>query len=168
MSTPQSDSFSVQDTFRKSDISGKLILVLCTWFGVGLLPVAPGTFGSLAAVPLILVLDDLGMLYSAIAMAIVTGVAIWTSGRCEELLGQKDPQVVVIDEVAGFLFTMILLPTSWRSLGLGFILFRSFDILKPYPIRKVERLKGGVGIVMDDLFAGLYAYAGARAILPFL
>jgi phosphatidylglycerophosphatase A len=74
---------------------------------------------------------------------------------------------VVIDEVAGLLVTMFLVPLSWLALGLGFTLFRFFDILKPYPVRQAERLRGGLGIVMDDLLAGLYAHICLRIILFF-
>ena len=80
----------------------------------------------------------------------------------------SDPSEVVIDEVAGFLLTMFLLPLSWLTLGLGFILFRVFDILKPYPIKQAEKLRGGLGIVMDDLVAGIYAHLCVRLILFFV
>ncbi|MDY6971943.1 MAG: phosphatidylglycerophosphatase A [Thermodesulfobacteriota bacterium] len=145
-----------------------MALALGTWFGAGLMPIAPGTFGSLAAVPLILVLDYGGAWYRVIALAILFAVGIWASGRCQDLLGENDPPRVVIDEVAGLLLTTFLLPPSWLARILGFTVFRLFDILKPYPIGKVERLKGGVGIVMDDLLAGLYAYAGVMVVLFFL
>ena len=165
MSKPQSDSLSLKEIFRQSDLSGKTALALSTWFGAGLFPVVPGTFGSLAALPLVLVLQYLGVWYSVFILAVVTGVAIWASDLTHKLMGQNDPKEVVIDEVAGFLLTMLLLPFSWLVLGLGFFLFRFFDILKPYPIRHAERLKGGWGIVLDDLLAGLYACASVRIIL---
>lgn len=165
MSKSQSDTLSFRKIFSQSDFSGKTILALSTWFGTGLLPIAPGTFGTLAAIPLILCLNELGMWYSAFTLIIVVGVAIWTAGRSQALLGRDDPREVVIDEVAGFLLTTFLLPPSWLALGLGFILFRFFDILKPYPVRQSEKLRGGFGIVIDDLLAGVYAYAGVRIIL---
>lgn len=165
MSTPQSDSPSLQEIFRESDFLGKAALTLSTWFGAGLLPMAPGTWGSLAAVPLVGVLHYLGLWYNALTVTVVTGVAIWASDRSSKLLGANDPKEVVIDEVAGFLLTMLLLPSHWLALGLGFFLFRFFDILKPYPIRHAERLKGGLGIVLDDLLAGLYACASVRIVL---
>lgn len=165
MSISQSDNLPIWSIFRKSDFSGKIALGLSAWFGTGLLPIAPGTFGTLAAVPIAFGLAYLGIGYSAFIIAIVIAVAIWTSGRCQKILGSDDPSVVVIDEVAGFLLTMFLLPPSWLTFGLGFVLFRFFDILKPYPIRKVEKLRGGLGIVMDDLLAGIYAHFGIRIIL---
>ena len=157
MLQPQSDNFTVQYIFRKSGLYSKITLILSTWFGTGLLPVAPGTFGTLSAIPIILVSDGLGIPYKVLILIIITAAAIWTSGSAQVLLGKNDPPEVVIDEVAGFLF-MLFLPLSWTALALGFILFRVFDILKPYPIKKVEKLKGGFGIVFDDLLAGVYAY----------
>ena len=168
MSTSQSDNFSLLDIFRKSSLSGKTALALSTWFGSGLLPVAPGTFGALAAVPLVLVLNTIGMWYSALGLVIVTGIAIWASNLSRDLLGREDPPEVVIDEVAGFLVTMFLLPRSWLALGLGFILFRFFDIIKPYPVKRLEKIQGGLGIVIDDLMAGLYANFAVRIFLFFI
>ena len=98
-------------------------------------------------------------------LAITVGIAIWTAGRSQDLLGRNDPSEVVIDEVAGFLVTMFLLPSTWLTLGLGFVLFRVFDVLKPYPVRQAESLRGGLGIVTDDLLAGLYAHLGVRILL---
>ena len=165
MSKSQSDNFSLWCIFRKSDISEKTALVLSTWFGTGLLPGAPGTFGTVAAIPLAVGMTYLGIGPRVLIFAVVVTVAIWASDQSQRLLGHNDPSAVVIDEVAGFLLTMFLLPLSWLNLGIGFIFFRFFDILKPYPIRHLERLKGGFGIVMDDLVAGIYALLGARAFL---
>jgi phosphatidylglycerophosphatase A len=165
MSKVRSDNLLILDIFRKSGFSGKTALVLSTWFGSGCLPIAPGTFGTLAAVPLILVLNNFGIWYSAITLLIVVGIAVWSAGLTQDLLEKEDPSEIVIDEVAGFLLATALLPFSWLSFGLVFFLFRFFDILKPYPIKHLERLRGGIGIVMDDLLAGLYACAGTWVIL---
>jgi phosphatidylglycerophosphatase A len=159
------DNLVILDIFRKSSVSGKTALVLSTWFGSGLFPVAPGTFGTFAAIPLVLVLNNFGIWYSVFALLAVVGAGIWSAGSTEDLLKKKDPSAVVVDEVAGFLLAMTLLPFSWLTLGLVFFLFRFFDVLKPYPIKHLEKLRGGFGIVMDDLLAGLYACAGAWAIL---
>jgi len=161
MPKDRSDNVHILDGFKNSGFSGKTALVLSTWFGSGLLPVAPGTFGTLAAVPLILLLDHIGIWYNAFIVLVVIGIAVWSAELTQDLLKKQDPSEVVIDEVAGFLLAMVLLPSSWPALGLGFCLFRFFDILKPFPIRQSERLRGGVGIVMDDLLAGLYACAVA-------
>lgn len=168
MSKSQSDKFTIWSIFRKADFSGKISLALSTWFGTGLLSVAPGTFGTIATVPLVFGLACLGTVLSGFIIAMVVAVAIWASDRSEELLGNDDPSEVVIDEVAGFLLTMFLLPLSWLTLGLGFILFRVFDIFKPYPIKQAEKLRGGLGIVTDDLVAGIYAHLCVRLILFFI
>ena len=162
MSKSQSDNLVIWKVFRQAGFSGKLGLVLSTWFGAGLLPTAPGTFGTIAAIPLVLGLGLLGKWCSAFVLALLIGVAIWASGIARDLLGQNDPPTVVIDEVAGFLLAMILLPSSWQALVLGFFLFRFFDILKPFPIKRAEQLGGALGIVADDLLAGLYAFAVAK------
>jgi phosphatidylglycerophosphatase A len=168
MSKSQSDNFFLWHVFRESDPPGKIALTLSTWFGTGLLPVAPGTFGTLAAIPLVIGMAYLGVGPRAFIFALVVAVAIWTSDRSRKLLAQHDPSIVVIDEVAGFLLTMFILPFSWLNLGIGFMFFRFFDILKPYPIKRLERLKGGFGIVMDDIVAGIYALLGTKLILLFI
>jgi len=165
MSKDQSDNLSVWNAFKRTGFYGRIALILATWFGIGLAPLASGTFGTLAAVPLILLLNCFGEWYGVFALAVVTVVAIWASDRTQELLGRTDPSEVVIDEVAGFLVTMLLLPASWVNMGLGFILFRFFDIVKPWPVRQSERLKGGFGIVVDDLLAGVYAHLCLRGII---
>jgi phosphatidylglycerophosphatase A len=157
MSSPQSDNFSVWTIFRNSDSWGKGALILSTWFGAGLIPFAPGTMGTLAATPLILLSHALWMGYRVAFVVGVVGIAVYSGEQSQKLLAKNDPSEVVIDEVAGFLLTMLFLPKSWFALGLGFVLFRVFDITKPYPIRHLERLPGGFGIVMDDLLAGFYA-----------
>lgn len=168
MSKSQSDNLSLRGIFTKSSFSGKIALILSTWFGTGLLPIAPGTFGTVAAVPFAFGLTCLPIGYAVFFIWIVVAAAVWTSGQTHKLLGNDDPSVVVIDEVAGYLLTMFLLPPSCLNFGLGFLLFRTFDILKPYPIKKVEKLRGGVGIVMDDLVAGFYAHLGVRLFLFFI
>lgn len=165
MSKDQSDNLSVLNTFSQTGFKGRIALILATWFGSGLMPVASGTFGTLAAIPFVLLISCFGGWYGAIALVFVIAVAIWASHRTWKLLGKPDPSEVVIDEVAGFVVTMFLLPPSWAAIGFGFILFRFFDIVKPWPVRQAEKLKGGFGIVMDDLLAGVYAHLFLRGIL---
>jgi phosphatidylglycerophosphatase A len=165
MSKSQSDNLSVLDIFRRSGFTKKTALALSTWFGTGLLPVAPGTFGTIATAPLILGLNILGIWYSVLALVSITAIAVWVSDVSQDLLDRKDPPEVVIDEVSGFLVTMFLLPHTWLALAMGFVLFRFFDIFKPYPVKKVEKFRGGFGIVMDDLLAGFYANLCVRMIL---
>ncbi len=161
MSCAPSDNVPVADAFRRAGYKGKAALILATWFGTGLMPRASGTFGTLAAIPLVLI-GCLGVGWSVAALVGITVIAIWSSHRTQELLGKEDPSEVVIDEVAGFLVTLFLLPPSWMNIALGFFLFRFFDVLKPWPVRQAERLNGGFGIVTDDLLAGVYAHLFLR------
>jgi len=131
--------------------------LIATFFYSGLFPVAPGTAGTLAAIPLFYLISFTPIyLYLAITVLIIL-VSVWASGVAEEIFGKIDPGQVVADEVCGFLVTMILVPPTISNIFLGFLLFRLFDIAKPYPIRKFERLPGGWGIVMDDVMAGVYS-----------
>ncbi len=131
--------------------------LIATFFYSGLFPVAPGTAGTLAAIPLFYLISFTPIyLYLAITVLIIL-VSVWASGIAEEIFGKTDPGQVVADEVCGFLVTMILVPPTISNIFLGFLLFRLFDIAKPSPIRKFERLPGGWGIVMDDVLAGVYS-----------
>jgi phosphatidylglycerophosphatase A len=132
-----------------------LARVLATWFGCGTSPTAPGTVGTLGAVPLYLAVAQGGRA-AVVATALgVTGLGIWAASVVVHEHRESDPQVVVIDEVAGLLVTMIpIVRFSWSALIVGFIAFRLFDIVKPWPVRRLERLPGGWGVVLDDLGAG--------------
>jgi len=168
MSESRSDNLTFKESFKKADFSGKTALILSSWFGAGLMPVASGTFGTLAALPLVIVVNYLGVIYTGISLIIIIPLALWSSDISQRLLPRDDPPEVVIDEVAGYLLTTFLLPFSWLSISSGFILFRVFDILKPFPIGMIDRkMKGGVGIVLDDLLAGVYANLCVRALLFF-
>ena len=135
--------------------------------GVGYLPLIPGTFGSLASVGIFLLFTQLltGTALFALVLLFtlaVTFAGIWAASRTEELLGRKDPGKVVVDEVAGQMLallplTLFNLQPLTRAVIVSFILFRLFDIFKPYPAGRFERLKGGYGIMCDDLVAGAYA-----------
>lgn len=132
-------------------------LAFATW-GVGYLPLAPGTFGSVVGAGVFLLLRTWPVQLAAIVL--ITWVGVWAASRTEKIFGAKDPGKVVVDEVAGQMIA--LLPLSVFGLGkvwiiVSFILFRLFDIFKPYPARRFEALRGGVGIMADDLVAGVYA-----------
>ncbi len=146
----------------RSSRADALAYVLSVWFGFGLVPRAPGTAGTLGALPLYwLLVRSAGTAGVLCGATIVTAVGIWSSHRTAKLLGQKDPQIVCIDEVAGVLFTLAAAPVSVAGTIAGFVLFRIFDQLKPWPARFAERnLPGGWGIVLDDVFAAAWA-AGA-------
>lgn len=136
----------------------KVALVLSMWFGAGLLPGMPGTFGTLGAVPLYFIIVGLSVWYKILCIALIVAGAIWASWRAQCILRKGDAREIVIDEVAGFLLTTIFFPFTWLTLAAGFCLFRFFDVLKPPPIKKIESItKAGLGIVLDDLLAGVYA-----------
>ncbi len=148
-------------------MSYRLAYVLSVWFGCGLVPKMPGTAGTLGAIPLFLILAGGGPLVVAIAAGVITLVGVWAAGQVVRKTGLKDPQIVCIDEVAGVLITWVAAPQGWRGLVAGVILFRIFDQWKPWPARWAERLRGGWGVVMDDVFAGLWGAGvllGARAL----
>jgi phosphatidylglycerophosphatase A len=167
MPETESEHLGISAVFRQTGIYGKTALILGTWFGSGLSPVASGTFGTLAAAPLVALSGIFSPLSSVLILMIMTLVAIWASQVVHNLLNRVDPSEVVIDEVAGFLLTMLWIPLSWGTVLAGFLLFRLFDIWKPWPANAAERLHGGLGIVLDDLVAGLYANLGLRVILIF-
>ncbi len=147
----------------------KASLVISSWFFCGLLPGAPGTFATVAAVIPAFVLGYLPLLWRGLLIGGLTGLAIMTSAISASALGQGDPSVVVIDEVAGYLVGVCLLPHSIIILMLAFIFFRVFDILKPFPIRQIEKkVRGGLGIVLDDLLAGFCAFIIVKGIVVVL
>jgi phosphatidylglycerophosphatase A len=133
--------------------------LLATWFGCGLARFAPGTAGSLAALPCAAGLWLLGgawLLGTAVALVFLAG--LWASARYAGAMGGGDPGAVVIDEVAGQWLAVVLLPADPLAYFLAFVFFRLFDIAKPWPVGWLDRtLKGGLGIMVDDLMAGLYA-----------
>jgi inositol phosphorylceramide synthase catalytic subunit len=133
-----------------------LARVLATWFGCGLVPIAPGTVASAAAIPIYLVALLGGRTGVAFAAILVASVGIWAASLVARELGEKDPPLVVIDEVAGLLLTMLPVGhASPRAIAVGFLCFRVLDVVKPWPVRQVERLPSGWGIVLDDVAAGL-------------
>jgi len=135
------------------------VLFLAFGFGSGLAKKAPGTFGTLAAVPLYLALVQAQSLivYSVVTLLVIL-VGVWICGQAAEKLGEHDFGGIVWDEIAGFLVTMWLIPFTWQAVALGFILFRVFDIVKPWPIRWIDRqVHGGLGIMLDDVLAGVFA-----------
>jgi phosphatidylglycerophosphatase A len=134
------------------------ILLLATGFGVGYSPIAPGTLGTLIAIPIYYFLSEIPSPLYEITLIGFVFLSVWISENAEIFLGKKDDQRIVIDEIMGFLITMLWVPKTIRFIIIGFFLFRFFDILKPFPIRRLEkRLKGGFGVVLDDVAAGVYA-----------
>ena len=131
---------------------------LALGFGSGCAPFAPGTFGTLAAIPLFLLLGQLSLPAYLFILLLITIAGIWICGKTAEDWGIHDHGAIVWDEFAGFLVTMIAAPMEWKWIIIGFLLFRLFDIWKPYPIKMLDKeVSGGFGIMVDDLLAGLYA-----------
>ena len=136
-------------------------LALATAFGVGYIPVAPGTFGS--AVGLLLwAAVPATTLAQGIAIAALFVAGAWAGHIAEQHFGRTDPSEVVVDEVMGMLITLFGTGVGWIGAVAGFVLFRFFDVVKPYPARRFERLPGGVGVMADDAMAAIYANIALR------
>lgn len=142
---------------------------LATGFGAGYVPGAPGTAGAAVGVLFFLILSRLSPPAYLAAAAAITLAAVWIAGTAEKAFGTQDPPQVVIDEIAGQLIALALLPPEWPYLLAGFLLFRLFDIVKPWPAGKINRdMHGGAGIVLDDVVAGVYANIVLQVVRLFL
>lgn len=137
----------------------KAIKFLACGFGFGLVPVAPGTFGTLAGIPICLLFLPLAWFWRLLFILILTALSVYIAGRAEEIYQKKDDQRIVIDEIVGFQVTMLPVAITTLNICAAFVLFRIFDILKPFPLNKLQDLPGGWGVVMDDVGAGIYAGA---------
>jgi phosphatidylglycerophosphatase A len=135
--------------------SDRVAFFVATVGGAGLAPMAPGSVGSAVAALLLWLIpfSRLGLLAFLVA---VTVAGIWAASRVEQLLGARDPGAIVIDEVAGLTLALLAVPRTLPVVVVAFLLFRIFDVVKPFPARPAERLPGGLGVVLDDLVAGLY------------
>ena len=135
-------------------------------FGSGLAPVAPGTIGTVAAIPIYLLLNTFSQFTYFAAVVIISLLSVLIAGKSAQLLQVHDHGGIVIDEICGYLLTMLLAPPGWWWVITGFILFRFFDIVKPWPIHYLDQhLKGGLGIVVDDLMAGIYALLSLQLVV---
>ncbi|VAW82419.1 Phosphatidylglycerophosphatase A [hydrothermal vent metagenome] len=136
------------------------IVWLAFGFGSGLAPRAPGTAGTLMAIPLFLLLDQLTFTGYLLATTFITLIGVWICGYASRVLGVHDHPGIVWDEFAGFLIAMTAAPEGWTGIVAGFALFRLFDIWKPWPVSRADReVRGGLGIMLDDVLAGLMAAA---------
>jgi phosphatidylglycerophosphatase A len=139
-------------------ILNRFFLLLATGFGVGYSPIAPGTLGTLLAIPVYYFLSNIASPIYEVTLIGFFFLSVWISEKGEIFFGKKDDSRIVIDEMIGFLIAMLWVPKTILFITIGFLLFRFFDILKPFPIRHLERrLKGGFGVVLDDVMAGVYA-----------
>jgi phosphatidylglycerophosphatase A len=144
----------------------KVVLFISTGAYTGHLPYAPGTFGSLLGIPLCYLLSRRDPLWAILCTVALISLAIWIADLSEKILKQKDPGCIVIDEIGGQVVALLGLPFGVFIVPMGFIVFRIFDVLKPFPIRFVERhLPGGAGVVMDDIVAGVFTNAILRGYL---
>jgi phosphatidylglycerophosphatase A len=141
------------------------VLLLAFGLGAGLSPLAPGTAGTLVALPLWLLLSSLPLAEYLAVAGLLLGAGVVLCGAASRRLGVHDHPGIVWDEVVGFLLTMAGAPAGWTWLLLGFLLFRLFDILKPWPINRVDRqVQGGLGIMLDDVLAAVYAAVAVQLV----
>ena len=149
--------------------SDKAVVFLATGFYIGHIPFAPGTFGTLLGLPISLILARLMLSKAAVIIVFLLAIAVWIAGRAEITLKESDPGCIVIDEIAGIVVALYGLPFNLTTALIGFIIFRILDVAKPFPIRYLEqRLSGGVGVVMDDVAAGVLANIFLRIIISII
>ena len=142
------------------------VVFLATGFYIGNIPFAPGTFGSILGLGLCFVLAGLKLPLAIGCTVLFIAMAVWVANDAEKLLKKKDPGCIVIDEIAGMAVTLVGLPFNLTTALIGFIIFRILDISKPFPIRVLDkRVSGGVGIVIDDVVAGIFANLLLRVIV---
>ena len=137
-------------------ILDNIVLFIAQGAYCGRIPIAPGTAGTVVGVLLYLLVRDLSSLWYGAACVGATVLGTWAAGYADCILGTKDSPSIVIDEIAGFLIAMFLIPFAWSSVAAGFILFRFFDILKPWPLKRLQDVAGGPGVMLDDIGAGIY------------
>lgn len=146
-------------------ILDRIVIFLATGAYSGYSPFAPGTAGTVAAIPVYLLFYQLGDLAYLLVFLVLLPLSFTISGRAEKLFGAKDSGMIVIDEIAGYLVTMFMIPFSVEYIIIGFFLFRFFDITKIYPASAAEKMGGGPGVVMDDVVAGVYANLSLRLLI---
>jgi phosphatidylglycerophosphatase A len=135
--------------------------------GIGFVPFAPGTFGSIPGVALAIGIRAAGASWWAegIVVALLFAAGVWAATSAETYFGRIDPGPVVIDEVVGMMITTLFLPLSWTGWVVGFLVFRACDVVKPFPAGRAERLPGGLGVMCDDVLAGVWGYVIMRGLL---
>ena len=144
----------------------RLVHFLAFGFGSGKLPVAPGTFGTLVGIPAYLLLQPLATYIYVAVVAGLFGIGVWLCHVTEQDLGVHDHPGIVWDEIVGYLITMFMAPAGWVWMAAGFLLFRLFDIWKPFPIRQIERrIQGGFGNMLDDALAAVYAWVVLQVVV---
>ena len=142
-----------------------LVKATSTVFFIGYLPLVPGTFGSIAGVGLFYLLKGVTSLTYFLFISGIIALGLMTSGQMEKLLNKKDPGCIVIDEVAGMLIALSFMPYDFRIVFLAFLVFRILDTLKPYPAARLQDMHGAIGVIGDDLVAGIYTNIVLQAVL---
>jgi phosphatidylglycerophosphatase A len=145
-----------------------LIKILASGFGLGYIPFAPGTFGTLGGVALFLLLALFNPTAYIVSAVVLFFIASMVSKKAEIIFNKKDSRIIVIDEISGFIVTMMLIEPSLHSILLGFIYFRFFDIVKIWPAKSFDNMSGGFAVVLDDIAAGIYANVLLRISLNYL
>jgi phosphatidylglycerophosphatase A len=145
-------------------VNRSISLAIATALGIGYIPVAPGTFGSIVGLG-VWMLVPASASAQALAIVILFAAGSMAGSVAEHHFGRTDPRQVVVDEVMGMLLTLFLAPVGLKGAFLGFLLFRATDVIKPWPANRLERLPGGVGVMADDAMAAIYANLALRAIL---
>jgi phosphatidylglycerophosphatase A len=140
-------------------------VLLAAWGPCGYAPVAPGTFGTLGAIPLCWALARLSWPAYALATVALAAVAVYAAHRAGRYWGVVDASPIVIDEVVGYLLAMAFVPFTWPAAIAAFLLFRVFDVIKPWPASAFDRIKSGFGVVMDDVCAGVFAWGTLQLLL---
>ncbi len=152
------DSASRQSSVSARQITSSPTLFLAFGFGAGLVPKAPGTAGTVVAIPIAVMLSALPFWVEVAVIIVMLIAGIWLCGRAADLLGVHDHSGIVWDEIVGYLIAVLFVPHSAIWWLLGFVFFRVFDIVKPWPIREMDhRIPGGLGIMLDDVAAGLFS-----------
>lgn len=137
-------------------VSREVILFIAQGAYSGRSPFAPGTAGTLVGILLYLGVKNLSPIPYGILCVILCGIGTYTAGKVECMLGRKDSPSIVIDEIAGYLIAMFLVPPGWGFIAAGFFLFRFFDVVKPWPLFGLQEIRGGLGVMLDDIGAGIY------------
>jgi len=144
----------------------KGVLFLSSGGFIGNIPFAPGTFGSLLGLPLCFILSKINLWVSILFLVIFVSLAIWVCNKAQQLIQEKDPGCIVIDEISGMMLSLTGIPFNLISASAGFVIFRLLDIFKPFPIRAIEKkIPGGAGIVLDDIAAGIISNIILRIVL---
>ena len=146
----------------------RFFIFIATGLGAGFSPIVPGTMGTLLAIPFYYFVSPIPSPLYELTLVAFFFFSSWISDQAERYWGKKDDRRIVIDEVMGFLVTMLWIPRSPLFIVAGFILFRFFDILKPFPIRRLERVRSGFGVVLDDVLAGIYSNIALHLVIAVL